>query len=106
MGYMFKGVCYGDAPAALDAFRDEFPQLQGTTMVNMTTNTTTATGLITYVTTTKVLNSATTTTNASATIQLGTCTEEMVHQFSLQDFLLPFLIVLFWAIGFNSGLKR
>lgn len=106
MGYNYSGVCYGDTAAALAAFRSEFPRASGTILTNLNSSSINATGLITYVATTQTITSATKTTGASVTVQLPTCTTEMLGQYPIQNIVFVVALLVLWALGFQSGLHR
>lgn len=71
--YSVAGNCYLDTASALVGFQAQFPQVQGTSIINLTTSSISATGLVTFVTQSRLLTTATWTTNPSSTVQLGAC---------------------------------
>lgn len=106
MPYSFNAVCYPDTASALLAFQQSFPQISATNIYNITTSSISATGLLTFVATSKPVTTATVTTAPSQTLQLKACVNDSLAAFPAQDVLFALAIVIIWALGFKSGLAR
>lgn len=106
MAYAFNQACFPDVASALSAFQSTFPQIAGTQIVNLTTSSIDASGLITFVTQTRAFTTATWTTNPSSTVQLPTCATDSLGGFPLQDVMLGFAIVVCWSLGVLAGMHR
>lgn len=106
MGYAYKNSCYPDTGLALAAFRASFPMTDGTNIVSLTSSSISATGLITFSGGRKVLTTGTNTAIPSQTTQLPACGTEFLDGYPVQDIAFVLVIVICWALGFQSGMHR
>ena len=103
VSYSVNGACYGDTLSALEQFSSGFPYINDTSVVNLTTATISASGLITYQTERKLHTSAARTLSPSSTMQLKICTSGLVSNGDQQNMIAIALVVLCFLFGFHVG---
>lgn len=72
MGFSLNGSCYQDSPAALLAWKNQFPTADAGVIVQLNSSSATAGGLLSYATTATDLTSNASKTNAG-TVQMRAC---------------------------------
>jgi hypothetical protein len=106
MGYAYKNTCYPDTATALVAFQSSFPQLNGTSIVSLTSSSISATGLVTFAGGSTVLTTGTNTAIPLQSIQLPACSTEFLDGSPIQDIAFVLVLVICWALGFQAGMHR
>lgn len=102
-GYSVSDSCYGDTASAAEAFRAKYPVVNDLSVVNITSLSVSATGLLTFVLQRKLHTSAAWTNSPSSTLQLPTCTSGLISTGNEQNMIAIALMVLLFVFGFALG---
>jgi hypothetical protein len=79
-GFLVSDYCFVDTADALQEYNAQFPMIQGTIQISIASSSISATGIVTQVTKTRALTTATWTTNPSSTVQLMLCDPLFNHE--------------------------
>lgn len=104
MGYAWRGVCYADSTAALNAFSASVPSSDASGVVSLSSATVDGTGRISYSVSVRSFASASSVAVADV-VQLPVCDVPSMDQFSVQSWLVPALFVFAAFMGYRTGFR-
>lgn len=102
MGYSWNGRCWPDTASALNAFRLDASTIDTYGVNSPTSVTVNSSGLVSWTIATRTF-SGSTTVSRWGTVQLETCSDPGMNQYSEQSLL--FIVAIFFAfiLGFKTG---
>lgn len=108
MGYAWNGICYADAPTALNAFIKSIPAADASGINTFAaTPTVSGTGLITWAIVNRPLSSTSAATRTGTT-QLPQCSEAatlLPSSITVPESVVFCVMAIMFAIGFRTGVR-